>query len=88
MENQPSFQGATHKRIDTGELVKATHWRKDGDHPLVERYPIERRHFKGLLVVSAKEKHALHFNDWIIEDGLGRIVVESPDSMAEKYAPL
>jgi hypothetical protein len=65
----------THKRLDTGEAVKATRWRKDGDHPLVERYPIERREYKGLLVVGPKEKLALRFGDWIVEDAQGRIYV-------------
>lgn len=64
----------THKSA-TGELVRATHWKKDGDHPQVERYPIERREFKGLLTVSEKEKYALHFGDWIVEDSQGRVAV-------------
>lgn len=66
----------THKRSDTGELVKATIWKKDGDHPMVERYPIEgRREYKGLLAVDAKTKFALRFGDAIIEDKEGRIYV-------------
>jgi len=70
------FKGATHRLAGSGEPVKAVHWVKDGDHELVVRYPVERRHFKGLLVVSEKEKYALRFGDWVIEDAQGRIWVE------------
>lgn len=73
------FEGATHFSKATGEAVKATHWKKDGAHPLVERYPIERRgiKWKGILVVGPKEKFALEFGDWVVEDIDGRICVVS-----------
>jgi hypothetical protein len=71
----PTKFSPTHKRLDTGELVMATRWRKDGDYSLVERYPIERREYKGLLVVGPKEKYALRFGDWVVEDEAGRIYV-------------
>ena len=67
-----------------GIPVRAVCWKKDGDHPLVERYPVERREWKGLLVISPKEKYALHFGDWIVEDAQGRIWVETPESFAKK----
>jgi hypothetical protein len=85
----PSFDGATHRLIDGWAPVKATHWVKDGDHPKVERYPNERREFKGILAVSPKEKFALRFGEWIVEDGQGRIWVESAQELpATKYGPL
>jgi hypothetical protein len=75
------FSGATHRIRASGEPVKITHWVKDGDHKQVERYPIERREFKGLLVVDAKTKFALRFGEWIVEDGAGRIWVESSQEL-------
>jgi len=69
-----AFEGATH-RLATGAFVKAIRWKKDGDHPKVERYPIERREYKGLLVVGPKEKYALRFGDWVVEDEQGRLYV-------------
>ena len=91
------MQGATHSRVDSGEPVKATQWNKDGDHAGVVRYPVERREFKGLLVVGPKEKHALRFGDWIVEDAEGNAVhvvdaakfassFEAVDDPAEKPA--
>jgi hypothetical protein len=83
------MQGATHKHKATGEPVKATHWRKDGDHPGVERYPIERREYKGLLTAAdGKTKIALHFGDWIVEDAKGRAVARSPEQFAADYAAI
>jgi hypothetical protein len=83
-----AFNGATH-RLPGGAPVKATRWVKDGSHPAVERYPIERREYKGLLVASEKEKFALRFGEWVIEDGEGRIWVESSQDLpAGKYLPL
>jgi len=82
----PLFEGATHRRVDGGEPVKAVHWKKDGDHPMVERYPIERRGYKGLLVAGPKEKFALNFGDWVVQDAAGRIWVETAASFAAKYA--
>lgn len=82
------FVGATHT-LEGGRPVKAVRWAKDGDHPKVERYPIERRELKGLLVVDAKNKFALRFGEWIVEDAEGRIWVEaSQDLPADKYKPL
>lgn len=82
------MQGATHKLSD-GSLVKATHWVKDGDHAKVERYPIERRDFKGLLVIDAKTKFALRFGEWIIENAAGKFWVESSQKLpTDKYTPI
>jgi len=78
----------THVNRATGARVKATHWQKDGDHPQVVRYPIERRAFKGLLVVNEKSKVALHFNDWIVEDEKGRAFAVAPEVFPEAYNPL
>lgn len=72
----PLFAGATHRMIPGGEPVKGVHWVKDGDHPLVERYPVERREYKGLLVAGPKAKFALRFGEWILEDAKGRFWVE------------
>lgn len=82
------FEGATHLLAD-GEPVKATRWVKDGDHALVERYPIERREYKGLLVAGPKEKYGLRFGEWILEDAQGRLWVEpSQELPATKYAAI
>jgi len=87
-ETMPAtFDGATH-RIACGEPVKAIRWIKDGDHPRVERYPIERREFKGLLVVDAKNKHALRFGEWILEDADGRLWVQSSQELPALYVPI
>lgn len=76
MVEQPRpFPGATHYDRKSNIYVKATHWKKDGDHPLVERYPIDGRAFKGLIRVGRFEKHALKFGDWIMEDERGRLWV-------------
>lgn len=79
------FEGATHQLIGAEEFVKAVCWKKDGDHPGVVRYPIERREFKGLLVVSEKERFALRFGDWILEDQAGRVWIASPEAFAASY---
>jgi len=86
-EEKPAlFDDATHRLVGTDEPVKATHWKKDGDHPQVERYPIERREFKGLLVTGPKEKFALRFGEWVIEDAKGRLWVENSQELpASKY---
>ena len=82
-ENKP-FAGATHRLNATGQYVKAVCWKKDGDHPKVERYPIERRQYKGLLVVDEKRKLALRFGDWILEDEKGRLWLATNDSNLTK----
>jgi len=81
------FEGATHRIAGSGEPVKATQWKKDGDHPLVERYPIERRDYKGLLTAGPKQKFGLRFGEWILEDAKGRLWVEASLSSA-KYLPI
>jgi hypothetical protein len=82
------FEGATHRIMPGGEPVKATRWVKDGDHTKVERYPIERREFKGLLVSGPKQKFGLRFGEWIIEDAKGRLWVESSQQIPTKYSPI
>jgi hypothetical protein len=67
LEHTVTVEGGQYKNKQTGEVVKATRWQKDGDHPLVVRYPIERREYKGLLEVSPKEKHTLVYGDWVVE---------------------
>jgi hypothetical protein len=81
------FEGATH-RLNGVEPVKAVQWVKDGDHPLVQRYPIERRDYKGLLVAGPKDKLALRFGEWIIEDAVGRFWVEASQELPAKYEPV
>jgi len=83
---EKAFEGATH-RVGA-DMVKATRWVKDGDHPKVVRYPIERREYKGLLVAGPKEKFALRFGEWIIEDAKGRLWVESSQELPAKYVSL
>jgi len=79
------FEGATHRIAGSGEPVKAVRWAKDGDHPLVERYPIEKREYKGLLVAGPKDKFALRFGEWILEDAAGRLWVEPAQELPAKY---
>ena len=81
------FAGATH-RLPGGEPVKVTRWVKDGDHPKVVRYPVERREFKGLLEVDAKTRFALRFGEFIIEDAAGRIWVEASQTLPAKFVPV
>lgn len=69
-----------------GQPVKAVRWLKDGDHPKVQRYPIEGRDFKGLLVVDSKQKFGLRFGEWIIEDAEGRLWVEGSQELPAKYS--
>jgi hypothetical protein len=87
MSEQAEFAGATHRRKADGLAVKATCWRRDGDHPAVERYPIERRQYKGLLVNPAnpKAKVALVFGDWIVEDARGRMWPVGDSVFSEAY---
>jgi len=75
------FEGATHRLAGSGEPVKAVRWSRDGDHDLVERYPIERREFKGLLVAGPKDRFGLRFGEWILEDATGRLWVESSQAL-------
>lgn len=89
-EDPPAlFEGSTHRMHPGGEPVKAIRWVRDGDHPLVERYPIERREYKGLLVAGPKEQYGLRFGEWIIEDAKGRLWVEACQELpATKYVPV
>lgn len=64
----------THLRIGDDLPVKAVRWVRDGDHPMVERYPVEGRDFKGLML-SGGTKYALRFGDWVLEDEQGRLWV-------------
>lgn len=86
-ELPPLFEGATHRRNGV-EPVKAVRWKRDGDHPKVDRYPIEKRDFKGILVVDEKTRFALRFGEWILEDAKGRLWVESFQELPAEYEPL
>lgn len=68
--------------------VTAVRWMKDGDHPMVERYPVEGREMKGLLVVSPKEKFPLRFGDYIVEDQKGRLYVVEAEKFDAEYTPV
>lgn len=81
------FEGATH-RIAGVVPVKATRWVKDGDHPLVERYPVERREYKGLLVAGPKEKFGLRFGEWVIETREGQLWVEGSQELPSRFVPI
>lgn len=83
----PLFAGATH-RLNGLEPVKVVRWEKDGDHPKVRRYPIEGRDFKGLLELGPKDKHALRFGEFIVEDAQGRMYVVSSQALPAAYVPL
>lgn len=87
-ELPPLFEGATHRLAGSGEPVKIVQWNKDGDHPKVERYRIERRNYKGLLVVGPRDRLALCFHDHIVEDAEGRIWNEPATLPKGKYVPL
>jgi len=50
----------------------------------VQRYPIAKRNFDGLLVLSPKEKFALRFGDWIVESKGGVFIVPA-DRFAERF---
>ena len=84
------FDGATHVTLNAegkvAEYYKVTHWKKDGDHPDVVRYPIERREYKGLLVKDGKHKFALRFGDYIVENAKGRVALYS--TLPANYIPL
>lgn len=84
-ELPPLFEGATH-RLNGVEPVKAVQWNKDGDHPKVSRYPIERRDAKGLLD-AGENQFALRFGEWILEDSVGRLWVEAAQELPAKYVP-
>lgn len=87
MSKASQVVGATHV-LPSGEAVRATHWKKDGDHPAVERYPIDKRVYKGIIVIG-KLKLALRFGDWIIENGNGDLWVEAgPELSPAKYRPI
>lgn len=82
----PAMAGATH--LLAGNPVKAIRWEKDGDHPLVVRYPVEKRDYKGLLIAGEKEKFGLRFGEWILEDAHGRLWVEPSQALPDKYEPI
>jgi hypothetical protein len=78
-------EGGDYRDRMTGEKVTAICWQKDGDHPLVERYPIEKRDFKGLLVNGPKDKQALCYGDWVCEDEKKRLYVVSAAAFPRRY---
>ena len=81
-------EGGQFRNKATGELVAAVRWLKDGDHPQVVRYPIEGRGYKGLLVRGPKEKYALVFGDWIVEDAEGNaLYVVDAARFSQQYEP-
>ena len=84
-ELPPLFEGATHRLAGSGEPVKAVQWKKDGDHPKVERYPVERREFKGLLTAGPKQKFGLRFGEWILEDAKGRLWIEASQALPVRF---
>jgi hypothetical protein len=88
VERTVTVEGGQYRNKSTGEVVTAIRWQRDGDHPLVVRYPVERRAYKGLLEVSPKEKYTLNYGDWIVEtdpaDPAGHVYVVP----AEKFGAL
>ena len=82
------FDGATHVNKLSGEAVKAVCWAKDGAHPRVERYPIERREYKGILEIEPKNRLALRFSDWVLEDRAGRLTVKSLEQFRDEYSEI
>jgi hypothetical protein len=90
MEIKREVEGGAYIDKLTEEVIVAICWQKDGDHPLVERYPIEGREFKGILVVGPKDKHSLRFGDWICEEHENpkkRMWVVSAEAFPERYEP-
>lgn len=83
LEKTLTIEGGHYLRAGAGASVVAVQWNKDGDHPLVQRYPIDGRDYKGLLEISPKEKYALRFGDWIVEDGKHTYVVDAARFAAE-----
>jgi len=81
IEKTVTVEGGHYRDRATGAKVLAVRWNKDGDHPAVQRYPIDGRAIKGLIEISPKEKYNLRFGDWVIEDGDQVYVIE-----AEKFA--
>lgn len=75
----------THLRVGDDMPVKAVRWVRDGDHPKVERYPIEGREFKGMLK-DGDNTFALRFGDWVLEDDKGRIWIMDALKFAAQYA--
>jgi hypothetical protein len=74
----------THKTVIGDVPVMAVRWVKDGDHPDVERYPIERREYKGLMKYRGTD-WALRFGDWILEDEKGKRWLVEPIKFAAEY---
>lgn len=87
LEHTVAVEGGQYKNKATGEVVTARCWQKDGDHPLVVRYPIERRDYKGLLVVSPKEKYALVYGDWVVETEAEAVYVVKSELFGAQYEP-
>lgn len=88
LERKITVEGGEYRDKASGERITATCWRKDGDHELVVRYPIEGRVYKGLLIVGEKDKHALRYGDWVCKDAKGRMYVVSAESFADRYEPV
>ena len=78
-------EGGEYQDKASGERIHALCWRRDGDHPLVQRYPIDGRAYKGLLIAGPKDKQAVRFGDWICEDAAGRLYAVSAEAFAERY---
>lgn len=85
IERTVTIEGGHYLREGAVESVVATQWVKDGDHPKVQRYPIEGREYKGLLEMSPKEKFPLRFGDWVVEDQQGRLYVVSSERFVAEY---
>ena len=94
MSEKTPFEGATHavvvrdgEKAAISGYVKVTHWKKDGDHPKVERYPIEKREYKGILRAGPRDNVALRFGDYIVEDEGARVGRAVRQPAAEVRAP-
>jgi len=85
IEHTVAVEGGAYRNKATGEIVTASCWKKDGDHPQVVRYPIEKRDYKGLLEVSAKEKYSLVYGDWIVQTAAGAVYVVQSGNFGALY---
>lgn len=85
VERTVTVEGGQYRNKATGEVVTAIRWLKDGDHPMVVRYPVERRAYKGLLEVSQKEKYSLNYGDWIVETEAEAVYVVPADKFGALY---
>lgn len=86
---QIAVEEGTFKNKDTGEVIVATQWSKEGDHPRVTRYPIDGRRYRGIIKnggAGGTDDLALVYGDWVCEDEKGRLFVKSDEQMKAQFS--